>query len=218
MNAYKLIDVLDKWKNRILFVSTIITLTLNFNERYHFLEKYGYGKTVSDVVIGFNAVLVVAYVVSEIISTITFQKAEGNRILRYIDNSFSANFSASAIPQTGYFSQDILNPGLYKMCVNCFENTLFSSRISKKMESGRYVKALLVFFVFIFTATIGDSGTVRYLTDAILPLSLVQDAIRFYHYSTRLDSTFSNFASFFTSLNGNSKDFSKRHSEALKLA
>lgn len=217
MNPYKTIDKIENWKNSVLIISTIITFTLNINEKSHFLEPYGYNKTVSTIIIGFNAVLVVAYIFFEITINFIFQKAEGNRILRYIDNSFLTNYSAAAIPQSGYFSQDNLSPGLYKMCINSFENTLFTFKIAKRMEAKRYIKAFIVFLVFIFTATVGDSGTIRYLTDAILPLALVQDAIKFYFYSSKVEAIHANFASFFTSLNGNMSNFSSRHSEALKL-
>jgi hypothetical protein len=218
MDSYKLIDKLDLWKNRIIVASTIITLTLNFNEHYGFLKKYEwYTKNSINTIIGINAAFVACYIVIEIILTTTFQKAEGRRILRYIDNSFNTNFSAAAIPQTGYFSQDTLTPGIYKMCINCFENALFSYTITKRMATSRYIKAGIVFIVFIFTATIGDTGTVRYLTDAILPLSLIQEAIKFYLYTSRLENIYDGFASFFTNLNGQVSDFDRKHSEALKL-
>lgn len=217
MDLYKQIDLYDKWKDRILYASTLITLALNINERLHFLECYGYTKTYNDFFIGLNAVLVVFYIGLEIALTTTFQKAEAGRIVRYIDNSFDTNFSAAAVPQSGYFSQDNINPSLYKMCVNCFENTHFSLAIAGEMQRSRYLKAVAVFLLFVYTATVGDSGAVRYLTDAILPLSLIQDAIKFYLYITRIEKVHDGFAAFFQSLKGKPREFETRHGEALKL-
>ena len=217
MDLYKRLDLYDVWKDRILYASTFITFILNLNERFHFLECYGYNKSYSDIIIGLNAVLVAIYIGLEIALNTTFQKAEASRIVRYIDNSFNTNFSAAAVPQLGYFSQDYISPGLYKMCVNCFENSLFSLSIAKEMELRRYVKAGIVSLLFLYTATVGDSGTVRYLTDAILPLSLIQDAIKFYLYIARLEKVHDGFASFFQSIKGKPKEFEKRHAEALKL-
>ncbi|MBC7570049.1 MAG: hypothetical protein H7319_09985 [Spirosoma sp.] len=217
MDLYKQIDLYDKWRDRVLYASTFITLTLNLNERLHLFEDFGYNKTHNDIIIGLNAVLVVIYIILEITLTTTFQKAEASRIVRYIDNSFNTNFSATSAPQLGYFSQNTINPSLYKMCVNCFENVLFSFTIAKEMANKRYIKAILIFILFVYTATVGDSGTVRYLTDAILPLSLIQDAIKFNLYITRIEKVHDGFATFFQSLKGKPREFEKRHGEALKL-
>lgn len=217
MNPYERIDLLDKWKSFVLYLSAFITVTLNFNDRYHFLEGFGYSEPVSKVILALNAVLIVSYVTLEMISIVSFQKAEGSRMIRFIDNSFGVNLTGAALPQAGYFSQDNISPGLYKMCVNTFENALFSSRVAKDMERPRYYKAAIVIAILIFSATLGDSATVKYITDAILPLALIQDAIRFYFLSSRLESSFTSFAGFFAALSNNPSNFANRHGEALKL-
>ncbi|WP_149242249.1 hypothetical protein [Dyadobacter sp. 32] len=217
MDPYKRIDQFDFWKNLILIISTIITFTLNLNDQYHLLNSAWLTKGTVKLITGFNAVLVITFIIIEIASIFIFQKAEGSRIIKFIDNSFNSNFSGSATPQVGFFNQDNINPGLYKMCINCFESTLFSTTIAKEMTRGKYIKAIIVLLIFVFTASMGDGTTFRYLTEAILPLALIQDAIRFSIYLSRLETVHASFTSFFTTINGNSSAFGQRISEALKL-
>jgi hypothetical protein len=209
---YDRVSITENWKLRILYLSTAITLALTLNEKYKYTEINPGLKDYLPVIIGFNSMIVILYIYLDIRANFIYSKAEQTRIYQYIDNSFDTNFAG--IKTKGYFTQDKLNIGFYKFCVNCFESTFFSYNIAKKMQSSAYAKAILVFLIFVFSATVGDKGTVRYLTEAILPLALIQSAIRLSVFTARLDDLKDTFASFFTSIKNS--NFTDREPEAIK--
>ena len=141
-----------------------------------------------------------------------FSKAERNRTLQYVDNSFETNFAGKRAEN--YFTQDKLNPGFYKFCVNCFENTYHTFNIAKQMQYTVYLKAAIILVVFMFSATVGDKGIVRYLTESVLPLTLIQNAVRLSIFVTKLDYLKEGFTTFFTSIKNSG--FDDKEPEALK--
>lgn len=209
---YERVNGIGKWKERIIYLSTFISFSLTLDEKYKVSDNSPDLKDYIQLVIGINSILVTLYILLEIRENYIFSKAERTRTLQYVDNSFDTNFSGKGIEN--YFTQDKLNPGFYKFCVNCFENTFHSFNIAKQMQVGVYTKAVVILIIFMFSATVGEKGIVRYLTEAILPLSLVQNAIKLSIFVTRLDSLHETFTSFFTSIRNSS--FTDREPEALK--
>ena len=100
------------------------------------------------------------------------------------------------------------------MTVNCFENTVHTLAVLREMQKKVYYKVVVIAIVFIFSAAVGDKGMVRSLIEAILPLALVQDAIRFSMYISRLNAISDNFRSFFTSIKDS--PFENRQPEAMR--
>ncbi|MBC3795034.1 hypothetical protein [Spirosoma utsteinense] len=209
---YDRVTEIGTYKTRILYLSTAITFLLTLNNKYEFSKSYKGSDDYIELAIGFNSILVVLYILLEIRENYIFSKAERNRTLQYVDNSFETNFAGKRVDN--YFTQDKLNPGFYKLSVNCFENTYHSFNIAKQMQFAVYSKAVIVLLVFMFSATVGDKGIVRYLTEAVLPLSLIQNAVKLSIFVTRLDSLKETFTTFFTSMKN--VNFENREPEALK--
>ncbi|QRR03084.1 hypothetical protein [Dyadobacter sandarakinus] len=209
---YDRVTNIEKWKTNILYLSTIITLSLTIDEKYEFSKRSDVLLDYVNWLIGINSIFVFVYVWMEIQGNLIFSKAERNRTLQYVDNSFDTNFAGKKLDN--YFTQDKLSPGFYKFSVNCFENTFHTFNIVKQMQLKTYAKAAVIFAVFMFSATVGEKGMARYLIESILPLSLIQQAIKLAIFVTRLDNLLEVFSTFFSSLRG--KDFTDREPEALK--
>jgi hypothetical protein len=209
---YDRVATIGKWKGRVLGFSTLITLLLTLDEKYSLSTIHTSLKDYVPVIIGANVALVALYVWLDSRENFVFSKAERTRTLQYVDNSFDTNFAGKKLE--GYFTQEKLTPGFYKFCVNCFENTFHTYNIAKEMQKWVYAKAVGVLLVFIFSALVGDKGVVRYLSEAILPLALLQSAIKLSIFVSRLDTLRETFASFFTSIKSSS--FEAREPEALK--
>ena len=203
---------IGEWKTWVLYASTLVTFCLTLNEKYKLSETHKELKDYVDVAIGFNALFIIFYIVLELREGYLFARAERDRVFRYIDNSFHTAFAEKTIDN--YFSQDYLNPGFYKLCVNCFENTFFTYNVAKQMQVGIYIKALFIVGVFMFSASVGDKGMARYIIESILPLVFVQSALKLSLFVSNLDNLRESFASFFTSIKDS--DFSKKEPEALK--
>lgn len=82
------------------------------------------------------------------------------------------------------------------------------------MQLRMYTKAAIVALIFIFSALVGDKGIIRALIEAILPLAIIQDAIKVSIFITRLESLLDGYKSFFTSIQ--KTNFVDREAEAMK--
>lgn len=209
---YERVAQIGWWKNIVLISSTLLTLALTLDEKYKLSTIHESLKDYVTLVVGLNSIFVVLYIWFDIRENAVFSQAERGRTLQYVDNSFDTNFAGKKVD--GYFTQEKLNPGFYKACVNCFENTFHTSSIAKEMLVGAYAKAIIVLLVLMFSATVGEKGIVRYLTEAILPLAVFQSALKLSSFVSRLEQLKETFATFFTSIKDSS--FHDREPEALK--
>ncbi|WP_348084338.1 hypothetical protein [Mucilaginibacter sp.] len=185
---------------------------LSINEKYKITDGHTDLMVYAQVVIAINLILIVSYLILDFQATYIFSRAERTRTLQYLDNSFDANFAGRKIEN--YFSLDKLNAGFYKLSVNCFENAFHTFSIIKEMQAKAYYKAVAVILAFIFSAAVEDKGIVRSLIEAILPLALLQDAVKISFFISRLENLLDNFKSFFT--NVRNTDFVNKEPEAMR--
>ncbi|MDJ1473375.1 hypothetical protein [Xanthocytophaga flava] len=197
---YDIVGDINYWKDIILYVSTFITFSLTIEEKFKITEIKAYAQysDIKDVLIAINVLLAILYVVMELTANYIFTNAENNRRLQYLDNSFETNFAGKRVD--GYFTQDKLKPGFYKLAVNAFENAFHTYSIARLMQPKIYIKALFVFIFFAFSAAVGEKEMARSLVEAILPLALIQDAIKLAVFVSRLKVILDNYKTFFTNL------------------
>ena len=69
------------------------------------------------------------------------------------DNSFDSKYLEK--PTVGYFDNEELSYGSYKLLINCAENCYFTKNIAEKMTKAVVGKNVLVFLVFIGCAYVG---------------------------------------------------------------
>jgi hypothetical protein len=212
ISDYDRVSDLGEKKNYALYASTLITILLTVLEKYKVVESYPSLKDYISVIIAINLILVLLFVYFGLRQNYIFSRAERNRRLEYIDNSFDTNFGGKRV--VNYFTQDKLQYGFYKLCVNCFENVFHTFSIVREMQAGVFLKAFIIAIFFVFSAAVGDKGIIRSIIEAILPLAIIQDAIKIAIFSNRLETTLSNFKSFFSSIKD--KPFLDKEPEALK--
>lgn len=209
---YERVADINKRKAWILYTSTVITLLLTFNEKYKFTESHEELAVYVQLIIAINLMLIVGYLFLDFRATYIFSRAERTRTLQYLDNSFDTNFAGKKVEN--FFSQDKLTAGFYKLAVNCFENVYHTYSVTREMQSKVYSKAVIVVLVFIFSAAVGDKGVIRSLIEAILPLALLQDAIKLSLFISRLETLQDNFKAFFN--NVKNSDFNNKEPEAMR--
>ncbi|MBY0427349.1 MAG: hypothetical protein K2Q22_17065, partial [Cytophagales bacterium] len=112
--------------NWVLWGSTAVAIFTSYSEYIW----DGFAKT-NEILNAINIVAIFLYVISELVVNSLLPKAELRRRLGYIDNSFDTNFSGKK--SENYYNNEKLNPGLIKLAANCFESSLFTFNISKKM-------------------------------------------------------------------------------------
>lgn len=212
MNDYERVHRIGKIKNWLLWISTLFTIVLSLNNKYKYAEHHQALQDYIDFLIGVNSLLVVGYLCLEGRANYIFTKAEKRRRLQYLDNSFNTNFADSQA--INYFSQSNLSPGFEKLAANCFENTFHTFSILKLMQWAIYRNAAIVGTVFLFSAFIGDKGAARTLIEAVLPLALLQEAVRTAIFINRLENLLDSFRSLFTSIR--TSGFQDKEPDAMK--
>lgn len=205
-NLYKRVGELSKYSNWLLYISTIISVvisTLNYNKLLPALQ---------DVLIGLNCTMIALLLYFDNRGSYLYTRAEMRRRLDWLDNSFDTNFSGKK--SENYFTNEHLSPGLYKLAVNCFENSFHSEAILSKMMPAMITRTLAIIVSFILSSYFGNSEIVRMFFEITLPALLVQKMIKVIIYSSRMNEVLDRFKSLFNDLK--KADFENKTAEALR--
>lgn len=190
--SYDTVERLNKNAEIILYVSTVLSLTISTLD---YLELF---RPLRNTLIVINSLLIALYCFLDNRANFIFTRAEMARRLDYIDNSFGTNFSGKK--SENYFTNENLSPGLYKLCVNCFESSVQTSFTIKKMFSKIMLQTIVICLLFIVSAYVGNREVVRMFFELTLPLLLIQKLIKAIFFVSRIDSVVTNFKSLFNSL------------------
>ncbi|RAW01977.1 hypothetical protein [Pseudochryseolinea flava] len=193
--AFSRVKKFGDWGNAILAVTTIVAVSsIVFDD-----QLKGYGLT--DKVNALNSLLILAYLVLDLTTSYVLQKAEMLRRLVFIDNSFGVNLTGKK--SAGYFTNESLTPGVYKMAVNCFENSFFSHFISSRMFIRLAIKNIPIAAIFIGAASMGEAKIVNLIFQLSLPVVLVQQLVKLGFYVSTTETVLDNFKTLFSDLRGN---------------
>lgn len=113
-----------------------------------------------------NYLLIISYYVVDIVTeTFIYPAAARLRRQGFVDNSLGSKFLGKDL--TGYFTNDPIAPGPYKLAVNCFENCFFTYNIAKAMTPFIVAKNALFAVAFLALAYFG-------ITNSLVGLSILQ--------------------------------------------
>ncbi|GAA4364013.1 hypothetical protein GCM10023185_33150 [Hymenobacter saemangeumensis] len=198
---FKKVDRLKGWSFRILLATTVLTplLTLLDNHAAHpwVAHWYPFWKY---VLVAVNCCLIVGFGVLEFVASYQMSNADRDRRLDFLDNAFGTRYSGQT--SIGYFTNEALEPGIYKCLVNCFENSSHSRTIAGMMLPKQLLVSLVVLVVFALSAAMGQREIVRLFFELPLPLVLAQDYIRLLIFSKRLDRNHENMKWLFNDMRG----------------
>jgi hypothetical protein len=191
--SFNHVERLNKANNIILILSTLIVVAATFFDQS--INKFD---GLSDGLNALNTLIIFCYILLDITGAYLLHKAEAKRRLDFIDNSFDTNLSGRR--SENYFTNSFLSPGLYKMAVNCFESSLFSFNISKRMLPGLIVKNFIIMSVFVIAASMGEKRIVIMIFQLSLPLLLFQQLVKLLLYIINTESVLLSFQSLFNDL------------------
>lgn len=111
-----------------------------------------------DILVHFLSVLsyisIIGYAVLYIVVEIIMQPiAASGRRKGFIDNSLGTRLLSA--PVTGYYDNDSIKNGVYKMMVNCYENCYFTYNIVKEMLLSIIIKNVFLFLILLLFAYYG---------------------------------------------------------------
>lgn len=199
-NIFDTAKKMEKWQNRVLVassISTIASLILNSIKKSHDFTNSELAITLVDAL---ATLFAIAFIVLDILINERFYSGGKDKRIDLVDHAFGTNFSGEK--SSGYFNPGGVNPGIYKLAVLGFENSLFTTSIAKKMSVKKWIIASVVSVIFIISACIGNKDLVNNLFQIAATGVLVQQAIRLQQFSNRMSIIHSEFKSLFNSLKG----------------
>jgi len=193
----------------LIIGSTVLTIGSFFSEKY-----LGVNNDLSKWLVTLNCLSIFFAFIFEALFNYLFY--EGSKIKRsdFIDNSLGSTFIDKK--SEDYFTNDNIQPGVYKLAVNCFENIFFTSQIVAKMIVNSWIWTIVVAAIFIGSAVLGERQVILMLFQLSLPLLLLQNSIKLTLFSTRISSLYENFLRLFNDLKG-IQDTKVKEPEMIKL-
>jgi len=202
-NSFDNAEEYDKYANITLYISTMLAIIAFAIHSYN--EDW---KEISNIINSINCFFILAFAVLEFITKHIFSEASSQKRYDFIDNSFDTSFSEENTK--GYYTNDNIENGIYKMAVNGFENSLFTYAISKRMLKGLWIKNSLIAIVFIFLAVLGLNNAFIVILQLALPLILLNQAIRHTVFVSRINKIYENYRRLFQDLLKNTtKEYKK---------
>lgn len=205
-NLYKRVGQLIKYSDILLYSSTFVSIgisALNYNKLVPDLQA---------ILIAINSLMIALLVYLDGRANYIYTRAEMRRRLDWLDNSFETNFAGKK--SQNYFTNEHLSPGLYKLAVNCFENSFHTDSILSKMLPAIITRTIIIVLCFISSSYFGNSEIIRMFFEIALPALLVQKMIKVLIYSSRISEVHDRFKLLFNDLKNN--DFGNKTAEALR--
>ena len=113
-----------------------------------------------DISVGYNifncvyfVLIILYYVLDMYTETFLYPATARKRRKGFIDNSLGSKFLDKQVK--GYYSNDALEDGPFKMLVNCGENCFFTLNIAKKMIPSVIIKNVIACVGFLIVAYVG---------------------------------------------------------------
>lgn len=97
--------------------------------------------------------IITYYILVTLTEVFIYPKTAKERRKGLIDNSLGTKLLDK--PLEGYFSNDSISCGFYKLAVNCYENCFFSYKIAESMTLTIVIKNSFFLFLFLMSAYFG---------------------------------------------------------------
>lgn len=198
---YKIVNKLSKVLSWILIISTVISVLLIIINNFS-LNTNPYTSITLSKILAFFAV---TYFIIEIIQSHIYHRAELQRKNDFIDNSLRTKL-ADANSQ-GYFTNDEINNGIYKLGVNCFENSFFTKSITSKMLTKQLIYTIVIWLVIWLVILSAPNGVIVELILLTLPFNVLNETHKLYRLNRNVESVFLNFKKIFSSTKKLKREF-----------
>lgn len=143
--------------------------------------------------------IIIAYCVLDVYTeTFLYPATARKRRKGFIDNSLGSKFLEKKVE--GYYTNDNLNYGPYKMLVNCSENCFFTLNIAKGMVSRIVIKNVLFSIGFLAIAYCGikDNLVAIPILQILLSTLFITELIHHLNFIAKLEQLFERFKETFT--------------------
>lgn len=154
----------------------------------------------------FNYLMIISYYVVDVVTEVfLYPAAARQRRLNLIDNSLGSRFLGQ--DSRGYFSNDAIPKGAYKLSVNCFENCFFTYNIARGMLKMVVAKNAFFAIAFLCLAYFGiKSNSIGLpILQVFLSSLFLTDVIHHLNFTSKLGALLERFKQFFMEVMENEK-------------
>lgn len=205
-NLYNRVGRLSIYSEILLYSSTVLSIVISA------LSYYKLEPELQKALIVINSLMIGLFIFLDSRANLIFTKAETKRRIDWLDNSFETNFGGKK--SQNYFTNEHLSPGLYKLAVNCFENSLHTDFILSKMTSRVITQTIIIVLCFVVSSYFGNSETIRMFFELGLPVYLILKMVKVLTFSSRISGVHDRFKLLFNDLKNNG--YANKTAEALR--
>lgn len=200
---YDLLSKCRKWGTRGLCVIGAISIMLPILNYFSNITAL---KIIWDVMNPIYFIIIIAYYILNIYTeTFLYPATARKRRKGFIDNSLGSKFLET--PVEGYYTNDTLEKGPYKMIINCGENCYFTMNIAKAMIPQVVIKNVVFSVIFLFVAYVGIKGNLVAIPILQILLSslFMTELVHHINFWAKLNQLFERFKDAFDKKSDNSK-------------
>lgn len=190
-DSYKKLKICRTISFWLLVIISLLSITLPI------IKQAGF--PYYDVLDFFNITFIIGYfILNTVTEVFIYPSTAIKRRMGYIDNSIGSKLLDK--PLTGYFSNDTIPFGSYKLAVNCYENCFFSYNIAKAMTLGIVIKNSLFFVFFLGCAYFGFQGNIvaTPIIQIFISTLFLNELIHHLNFRTKLKKILDSFQQLFT--------------------
>jgi hypothetical protein len=175
--------------NYLLYISFLMSIIIIFIDN-HIIKVLTPEKLISTLN-SILSIIAILYFVFDIVQNYIFQRAEQHRRADFVDNSLGTTLADKN--STGYYSNESIYKGLYKMGINCFEDSFFSMKISSKMINIELIKSFFITLAFLSLAFFTNLKLLNAIIQLTLPFVILQRTIRLILFNIRIKELYNDF-------------------------
>ncbi|MFD2585497.1 hypothetical protein ACFSQJ_01070 [Croceitalea marina] len=189
---YKIVSKLSNTLNWLLIISTIISLVIIALNNFSITSNPIISLWLSRLL----ALLGIVFFVLEIIQSQTYHRAELQRKNDFMDNSLKTKLADTNSNE--YYTNDDISNGVYKMGVNCFENSFFTKNITSKMLTKQIIYTIVIWIVLWSVILTAPNNVFVEVILLALPFSVANDLRKLCRLNKDVETVFTNFKNIFS--------------------
>ncbi|NRR93553.1 hypothetical protein HSX10_18425 [Winogradskyella undariae] len=189
---YKTVSNLSNALNWLLISSTIISLAIIVLNNFNIEANPNISLWLSRIL----ALIAIIFFILEVIQSQTYHRAELQRKNDFMDNSLETKLADANSNE--YYTNDDISNGVYKMGVNCFENSFFTKNISSKMLTKQITYTIVIWVVLWSVILTAPNNVFVEVILLALPFSVANDLRKLYRLNKNVEMVFANFKKIFS--------------------
>jgi hypothetical protein len=193
---YKVLGKCRKCGTLLIIVISFLSVLIPLVNHYNGTSWLVYIAYAADYL---NLILIICYYVLSIITEVFLYPAAARKNrLGFIDNSLGSKYLEQ--PVVGYYSNEAITHGPYKMMVNCFENCFFTFSISKAMTPQVILKNALFVLILVTVSYFGimNNLVILPILQILLSSLFISELVHHLNFVSKLGNLYDRFKSVFS--------------------